>query len=461
MIDKSPSSLSRRAVLGGIGTAFVLPRRTLAAADERAVLQARPGSAKLLGADGPETAIWGYGGGAPGPVLRVRQGERVRVLLMNGLAQSTTVHWHGIRIANAMDGVPHLTQRAVEAGQTFDYDFAVPDAGTFWYHPHQRSYEQVARGLFGALIVEERQPPQVDQDLVLVINDWRLGGDGAFSDKTLGSAHDRAHAGRLGNRITVNGATLPVLPTRTNERLRLRLINASSARVLKLVLEGAAATLIATDGQPVGPTPAETYADGLTLGPGNRADVIVDVIGRLGEAITLTDVFAKRQELARLVIAGGAARAALLATPIVLAPNPVAEPAATATTTIDIVMTGGAKNEMDMSFNDTSKPAWFLNGVAGMGAAPLFAAGRGETVAIRLVNDTAWAHSMHVHGHHFRLAARSSGKRIDPFWLDTVLVEKGETVTIAFAADNPGKWMIHCHMLDHQAAGMDTWFSVG
>ena len=128
------------------------------AAPEPPALRATPGSARLAPPDYPETPIWGYDGRVPGPVLRMAQGERLIRRFVNELPQPSTIHWHGIRIANPMDGVPDLTQAPVPPGGDFLYDFVAPDAGTWWYHPHHRSWEQVARGLYGALIVEEPAP---------------------------------------------------------------------------------------------------------------------------------------------------------------------------------------------------------------------------------------------------------------------------------------------------------------
>ena len=145
-------------------------------------LVARPGRTHLVGGSYPETAVWSYNGTVPGPEIRVRQGERLRITVENRLAEETTVHWHGLRVPNAMDGVPHLTQKPIAPGETFVYEFDVPDAGTYWYHPHQRSFEQVGRGLYGPLIVEEREPIQVDRDVTWVLDDWRLLPDAQISD---------------------------------------------------------------------------------------------------------------------------------------------------------------------------------------------------------------------------------------------------------------------------------------
>ena len=154
-------------------------------------LTAKAGTAHLLGEGKPATNVWTFDGTAPGPILRLRQGEELAVTFANQLPQASAIHWHGIRNDNRMDGVPGLTQAAVPTGGSFDYRFTPPDAGTFWYHPHEHSFEQVPRGLTGALIVEEREPPRADQDIVLMINDWRLDSGGQLVEN-FGSRHDQA-----------------------------------------------------------------------------------------------------------------------------------------------------------------------------------------------------------------------------------------------------------------------------
>lgn len=444
------------AVTGAVVSAAATGRLAWAAPQ---LLTARPGRASLLGASTQATPVWAYNDLIPGPILRARRGDELAVTLANRLEQPTTIHWHGLRLVNRMDGVPHLTQHAVGPGNSFEYRFTLPDAGTFWYHPHERSYEQVGRGLFGVLVVEEETPPAADQDLVLVISDWRLGSDGALVDN-FGARHDQAHAGRLGNTITVNGHLEPAIPVRTNERVRLRILNASSARVLKLRLEGASTRLIALDGQPVGPT--ASYGGDLVLGPGNRADLMADMIGEPGTVLPLIEVSDKRRVLATLDFhESERARAEPMVAPIALAANHLLrEPDLASPLSTEILMTGGAKDETDMATAMGTGPIWSFNGVSGMTENPLFSARRGQTVALRMINGTAWPHAMHIHGHHFRLIARKGGAKPEPFWWDTFLMQPREEVTVAWVADNPGKWMIHCHMLDHQAAGMDTWFEV-
>ena len=138
-------------------------------------VRAAPASVRLVPEPYGETPVWCYDGNVPGPEIRVRQGDRLRVVLDNALGEDTTIHWHGLRLPNAMDGVPDVTQPPVHPGETFAYEFDAVDAGTFWYHPHANSLEQVARGLYGVLVVEEREPAlRVDRDVTWVLDDWRM-----------------------------------------------------------------------------------------------------------------------------------------------------------------------------------------------------------------------------------------------------------------------------------------------
>ena len=163
--------INRRALLigsGGFAAAALLPRVARTAMDSvkdlTLTLTAAPGRAPLVGASYPSTDVWCYGNSIPGPEFRVRQGEPVRVVVRNQLSEDTTVHLHGIRLPNAMDGVPGLTQPPIKPGEQFTYEFTPPDAGTFWYHPHADSLQQLGRGMAGALIVEEPDPVVVDRD---------------------------------------------------------------------------------------------------------------------------------------------------------------------------------------------------------------------------------------------------------------------------------------------------------
>ena len=185
--------LTRRHFIAS-GTALAALGMTKVHAAEPGDLHARVADVQLLPDDYGKTQIWGFDGIAPGPEIRVTQGARVQRRVINDLPDPTSTHWHGIRIENAMDGVAGLTQDAIRPGQSFDYDFVAPDAGTYWYHAHNRSFEQVARGLQGALIVEEPEPIDVDREEVLILDDWRIDPETAQIADTFGAMHDLSHA---------------------------------------------------------------------------------------------------------------------------------------------------------------------------------------------------------------------------------------------------------------------------
>ncbi|MBL4906389.1 MAG: multicopper oxidase domain-containing protein, partial [Sneathiella sp.] len=231
-----------------------------------------------------------FNGSLPGPEIRVRQGSNLRVTVENGLKEETTVHWHGIRTPNAMDGVPYLTQKPISPGGRFTYEFSAPDAGTFWYHPHMRSYEQVGRGLYGALIVEEKEPIKVDRDLTWILDDWRVNKSGEIQDN-FGNGHDMSHSGRIGNLVTINGRKMDKLAVRKGERVRLRLINAANARIFALDFQGHTPSIIAMDGQPVEPHHPDRGL--VILGPAMRVDLVLDMQEERGSHHAVMDRFYK------------------------------------------------------------------------------------------------------------------------------------------------------------------------
>lgn len=447
----------------GAAAATTLP--TLSGANTDPVLHAREGRARLAPAEYPETQIWGYDGTVPGPVLRARQGERMTRALRNDLPQATSVHWHGIRIENGMDGVAGMTQAPVDPGEAFLYDFKLQDAGTYWYHPHNRTYEQMARGLYGALIVdEETSAPEVDLDEVLLLDDWRLTDEAQIAEG-FGNMHDWAHAGRIGNWITVNGDGGWSREVPQHTRMRLRLVNTANARIFTLEARGLEGWIVALDGMPL-ETPQPLGE--LTLAPAQRADIIVDVVAEEGEEAFLVSFERDGGYAIAAFPVAGTARQARLSAPDALPPNPVPTlgPLETAERT-ELRMEGGAMGGMRgammggrmMGMRDMAAEGkvWAFNGMADMSETPLLEASLGDTVRIAMINDTAWPHGMHLHGHHFR-QIRADGT-VGPL-RDTVLMSRGETVEIAFVADNPGDWLLHCHMLEHSAGGMMTWLRV-
>lgn len=476
------AALSRRHVLAAGGIAalgMLLPcaAQTKTAAGEMAadgfrILRAKPGRTALSDDSQPETGIWGYDGTVPGPLLRIRQGEELKIRLINELPEATVVHWHGLRLPNAMDGVPHLTQPEIASGASFDYRFKAPDAGTFWYHAHLYSSEQLERGLYGLLIVEEQSPPQVDLDVVLVLDDWRLTPERQIHEASFRSMHDAAHHGRIGRMLTLNSRQRFDIAVRVNQRVRLRLLNAANARVMPVRIQGHDVRVMAIDGQPAEPFFARDGS--ISLAPGNRADVYVDTTMAKGDTASITvDDYGSEAEIGRLVYdRSQPARTAPLPDPAPLPANPLPlHIDLKRALRVDAPLEGGAMSAMMMGRMrgneipghglDPRARIWTIAGHASSGhhGPALFSVKRGRPVVISFPNRTEFPHAMHLHGHHFRLLDRlDDGWK--PFWLDTIVVERGATERIAFVADNPGKWMIHCHMLEHQETGMAAWFEV-
>jgi FtsP/CotA-like multicopper oxidase with cupredoxin domain len=481
------SSLSRRTFVAASGAAAAVsvlrPWRAWASPISEYRLVARPGHAHLVGGSYPDTAVWAYNDKVPGPEIRVRQGEHLRIAIENRLAEETTVHWHGLRVPNAMDGVPHMTQKPIAPGETFVYEFDVPDAGTYWYHPHQRSFEQVGRGLYGSLIVQEREPIQADRDITWVLDDWRLLQDAQISGD-FGNFMDSSHNGRLGNTVTVNGRILETYPVRGGERVRLRLINAANARIFGLEFHGHRPHLIALDGQPV--EPHEPEGGRVVLGPAMRADLVIDMSGRPGERFGVTDTFYRGLEYRLLDLVYEDApplREHPLEGPIGLPANTMPEPDFAVAERHDVTFDGGMMSGMmggggmggmmrggmmegmmgGMMRGAQRSGIWAINGVsiADHVVEPFLTLRRGRSCVLAMHNHTAWHHPMHLHGHAFRVIARDGQATRHREWQDTVLMAPHESVDIAFVADNPGDWMFHCHILEHQAAGMTGVIRVG
>ena len=431
-------TLNRRRFLIASTAALALPKPVLAAPF---VLRAEPVTAQILPEGDGTTKLLGFNGASPGPELRYRQGDRVDLRFENAINEGSAVHWHGIRIDNAMDGVPGLTQSLVEAGTGFDYSFKLPDAGTYWYHSHNRSWEQVARGLYGPLIVEEETPPDVDHDITVMLDDWRIERTGEMIED-FGNRHDFSHAGRLG---TFAKALPSVTQVRRGDRVRLRLINVATARVFPLEISGLKGKVVALDGMPL--SRLQNLGQ-MMLAPAQRMDIIADVTD------TVKFIFPTRQdpyELGEIVASGD---------------NPVPRTdeievlKSTYTPKLDLAserkltlaLQGGA-----MGGRHDGDDLWSLSGVSGIQDAPWQSFARGETARITLVNETAFPHGIHLHGHHFHEVATDG--TLGPL-RDTTLLLRQESREILCAFDNPGKWLLHCHMLEHQASGMKTWIEV-
>jgi FtsP/CotA-like multicopper oxidase with cupredoxin domain len=407
--------VSRRSFL--VGSASVAAALAVHNARSQPATQTGPDGFRVLRATtAPSgTGAWNYNGVVPGPLLRARQGEEVRIRLNSELPEATAIHWHGVRIPSAMGGLQTLTQPLLGRTASTEYRFTAAHAGTYCYHAPYTMPGQIGRGLCGVFIVDEKVPVPVDQDLVIVIGD--------------------------------TPAAAQTIATRSNERLRFRLVNVSAARHLSLRFDRHAVRVMAIDGQPAEPFLA--HESHLSLGPGNRMDVFVDAtLEPGGSASIFLDDKGAEKEIARLVYESEKRRAALLPAAPSLPANPL--PAR-------IDMRNALRVEAPL--HETEKKTWAAATPSPEQLGPpLFSVKRDRAVVLTLPNQGDDAHAVHLHGHHARLLDNlDDGWK--PFWLDTILAGPRRTTRIAFVADNPGRWLLHAQALGREAGRM-AWFEV-
>jgi FtsP/CotA-like multicopper oxidase with cupredoxin domain len=421
--------VSRRSVICASGAAIgaaLFPLSPRAQAPGFRVLTARTGTANLRGGNAGPTPIRGFEGTLPGPVLRVKRGEELRVRLVNELVTDMTVHWHGVRVPNAMDGVAGLTQPTVAPGDSFDYRFTPPDAGTYWYYAPSRFIED--RALYGLFIVDEAERVDAERDVALILDAWTLGADGR--PDASGTTH-----------FTANGGPSLDIPVNANERLRLRLLNASRDRPLTVRIDRHAATVVAIDGQPAEPFPVRDNR--IALPPGNRVDLFIDAtLAPESTAPIFVGLDDREAPLARLVYGSAPAARAARGEVKPLPENPLPQR-----------MNFATAIKLDIALDDPRhRPA------PGSFGRPLFTTAARQSVIIGFKNTTGEAHVVHLHGHSARLLdALDDGWK--PYWLDTILAPPQRTIRIAFVADSRGKWLIESQILRGDG-GIRAWFEV-
>ena len=408
--------------------------------------------------------LWLYNQQSPGPTISVEKGEELTVEFTNLLKEPTTIHWHGIRNINAMDGVANLTQPPIEPGETFIYKFPVNDAGTFWYHAHNKSWEQVSRGLYGALIVKDTSPIGFDKDITIVADDWRLNKDYQFDEKSLGSIMDWSHQGRLGNWLTINGKSNPKITIEENSNVRLRLINASNARTFNFKFNNYKPDIIALDGAPCSPFKKSSFQ----IAPAQRIDFLIKIKDK--NLNLFENSTSKPYPTATFDIKNSSKTL-----------NKVVNlknlktwnkfPNINQAQIIDIHMQGGAMGNLSSAiFNGEKKSLrelaskesklWAFNGEIGSYSYSIADIQIGKIVILKIWNDTSWKHSMHLHGHHFWVKSVEFSKQPKTVMRDTYLMQPDEKVDLVFEANNPGLWLFHCHMLEHAASGMGGVISI-
>ncbi|HSD87843.1 MAG TPA: multicopper oxidase family protein [Kofleriaceae bacterium] len=402
--------------------------------------------------DGKPLKVWAYNGQVPGPTLRIKLGETLRVRFTNKLPQETTIHWHGVRLPNAMDGVPYITQKPVQPGETFVYEFTPKDAGTFWFHPHVRASEQVERGLYGVLVVDDIQPQPYSRDLVWVVDDFLLDNGQIYPQ--FNTRHDLAMDGRWGNAITINGRSDTVLKVQPGERLRIRMLNSANGRVFTPDFGDLSAKIIAVDGLYLrAPIPAH----GFELAPGNRIDVDVTFDHDSPVPFEVIDRFYEQRpnKLARFEVEGP-----FVDTPRFASPAHAKVPRWDGALEVPIAHTFKLNAQQGGPFGI----AWTIDGQAFMShehaMPPLATLPRGKFSHLHFTNESPRIHPIHTHGMFFRLLARNGQPVDEPFFRDTVLIHPREEVDIGLVPTDAGTWMMHCHILEHAEAGMMTTIAV-
>lgn len=402
-------------------------------------LVAAPSVAQVL--PGQDTDVWAFNGTVPGPSLRIPLGETIRIELDNQLPETTTIHWHGIRVPNAMDGVPGVTQDPVEPGSRHSYEFTPPDAGTFWYHSHTNGSEQLERGLYGSLVVTDPTEPGWSQDIEWVIDDWLLTDTGQI-DPDFNTASDVEHNGRWGDTVTVNGSTGTALTAQPGERIRLRLINASNGRIYAPRFGALDASVTAVDGLPARQA---LPADGFVIAPGNRIDVDLTIPDQPGTYPVVDDFTGDIFDLATINVAGE-----LVATPDFAPPLDPDLPVWADAIDLDV----DREYRLDIRRGE-GRWEWTMNDRAYPDVDNLEIEA-GSFAKIRLTNDSQLLHPMHLHGQFFKVISRNGQPIDEGHFRDTVLLYPGDQIDIGLVGLDAGTWAFHCHIQEHADAGMMT-----
>ena len=396
-------------------------------------------------ADGITIDSFAYNEQIPGPEIRVKLGETVKVNFQNNLPQPTTIHWHGVRVPNAMDGVPGVTQEPIQPGESYEYAFTPKDPGTFWFHPHVRGSEQVEKGLYGVLIVEDPEDPEYSQDVVWVLDDWRITDTGDL-DERFNTRGDLMHDGRWGNVVSVNGSVDEELVVAPGERIRLRLINTSNARAYTPNFGELEPVLIAVDGMKVG---VPSLLNGFELAPGNRIDLDITIpFDAAGKTIIINDTFTRSTNfLGKIVVS----QEALTSTPTFDYPVSTSIPLWSMATALPV----DQEYRLDARRGGPLGIEWTINGKVFSEAEPITLQ-EGKFQKLQFANDSSRLHPMHLHGQFFKVLSRNGIPVNEGYWRDTVLIKSNEVIEVGLVPLDSGEWAMHCHILEHAEAGMMT-----
>jgi FtsP/CotA-like multicopper oxidase with cupredoxin domain len=392
---------------------------------------------------------WGFNQSVPGPTLRAQKGDALIVRVKNDLKESTVVHWHGIRLTSGMDGTDSV-QRPIAPGEEFEYNFIVPDTGTFWYHSHQNETNQMERGMYGALIVEEGTDLVVDQDRVLMFDDMKLTPENEFKIGNSLSRWIERHDGREGDTLLINGKENYAIEMNAGQTERWRFINSSSARYVRVFLGGRKFRQIATDG---GLLEYPVELTDLMIVPGERAEILVGPF-KEGESFKLQSLKYDRMTMLK-------SKDRKFATINVLGPMPSAFTMPELMRTIQPLTTRNAavNRKVNLSVGLSIKHGidFLVNGETHADDKPVVL---GELQVWEVRNTSLMDHPFHLHGFFFQVLEVDGKAPEYVSWKDTINLKPRSSVKIAWMPDRTGQWMYHCHILEHHEAGMMGHFEV-
>ncbi len=419
-------------------------------------LTAAPGTVQV--APGVNVNAWLYNGTLPGPTLRITQGQTLRVRFQNNLPESTAVHWHGQPIQLGMDGVPDISRPAIAAGQEFIYELRDLIPGSYWFHPHGHEM-QLDMGMAGMLIVDPANPandPAFDVEQTIVLDEWTNPLGGAFSGHLL---NGRNSAGQL------------PIAVQAGQRLRLRIVNAAAENNYVFALDGHPMTVTHADGNRVQPVVVQA----IPIGIGERWDVLVDCVNPGTWSFAVSLIENRNATVVRGVVQYAGQTGPLPAATFV--PSNLATgsllnyvqlasyfPVQPITATPNRTFTAAFAMSMGMGGGGMVM-THTINGQTWPNVTPFLVA-HGDQVQMTMFNNGMNGmpmmpeyHPAHVHGHFFRLMGTAGGTA-NPPQKDTVLLrplgQAGSSVTVQMTMDNPGRWLLHCHHMEHMATGMMT-----
>ncbi|SIS48058.1 multicopper oxidase family protein [Salimicrobium flavidum] len=398
---------------------------------------------------------WTYNGTVPGESLRVQKGDFVRVELKNELDVPVTIHWHGVVLENRMDGVPGVTQDAVEPGESFTYEFVADDPGTYWYHSHQHSSYQVDKGLYGPLVIEG-DGPSVDKDKTFILDEWAVNQDREqwtnMTGMMMGSMNGDGEADtkQMYDTFTVNGKAgeaIPPLEMEEGETGRLRFVNAGYQQH-RLVFPQGSMEMLATDAEKVEGTDGGNV---LEIAPGERIDVLFKK-GKGTEVIAHSSSVENASDMQIPVVSSEGEAHPL--------PEKDSQGSAVSGTSYESsellfeeLPKADVSYDMDLSMgmNMGEGMTWQINEKSFPDTPPIEVE-EGDIVKVDITNEGRFNHPMHLHGHRFQVQSEDGGAVVK----DLINVKPGESYTIYFEADNRGEWLFHCHDNNHADRGMVT-----